>query len=103
MQSSLGALEPPDGDADVKAGRWGRQVGCAMRSADLRLDRYTSKAYIWNMLTFVELAPVAAVRDTYLDDQEFAALQQYLGEHPDAGDLIPRSGGCRKLRWAATG
>jgi len=70
---------------------------------DLRLDRYTSKAYMWIMLTFIELAPFAAVRDRYLDDQEFAALQQYLTEHPNAGDVIPRSGGCRKLRWAATG
>ncbi len=24
-------------------------------------------------------------------------------EHPDAGDLIPRSGGLRKLRWQAEG
>ena len=55
------------------------------------------------MLTFVELAPFAAVRDRYMDDEEFAVLQQYLVEHPDAGDVIPRSGGCRKLRWAATG
>ena len=23
--------------------------------------------------------------------------------HPDAGDVIPRSGGCRKLRWAIEG
>ena len=55
------------------------------------------------MLTFIELEPFAAVRDRYMDDEEFAALQQYLAERPDAGDLIPRSGGCRKLRWAARG
>ena len=28
-----------------------------------------------------------------MDDEEFAVLQQYLVEHPDAGDVIPRSGG----------
>ena len=38
-----------------------------------------------------------------MDDEEFAVLQQYLVEHPDAGDVIPRSGGCRKLRWRDTG
>lgn len=27
----------------------------------------------------------------------------YLWEQPDAGDIIPGSGGCRKLRWAAKG
>lgn len=47
---------------------------------------------MWIMLTFIELAPFAAVRDKYLDDEEFAALQQYLAEHPDAGDVIPPPG-----------
>jgi mRNA-degrading endonuclease RelE of RelBE toxin-antitoxin system len=55
------------------------------------------------MLTFVELHPFAAVRDKYLSDDEFAAFQLYLAERPDAGDVIPHSGGCRKLRWAAAG
>ena len=30
-------------------------------------------------------------------------LAGYLIEHPDAGDVIPGSGGVRKLRWAAKG
>ena len=55
------------------------------------------------MLAFIELPSFAAVRDRYLDDDEFMALQQYLGEHPSAGDVIPGSGGCRKLRWSAAG
>jgi mRNA-degrading endonuclease RelE of RelBE toxin-antitoxin system len=55
------------------------------------------------MFTFIELHPFAAVRDKYLDDDEFAAFQLYLARHPDAGDVIPQSGGCRKLRWTAEG
>lgn len=55
------------------------------------------------MFTFIELHPFAAVRDRYLNDDEFAALQLYLAEHPDDGDVIPHSGGCRKLRWAIEG
>lgn len=55
------------------------------------------------MLTFVELPPFAAVRDKYLDDEEFGELQQYLADFPDAGDVIPGSGGCRKVRWSAEG
>ena len=55
------------------------------------------------MLTFIELDPFAAVRDRYLDDDEFAELQWYLAGQPDAGDVIPRSGGCRKLRWSVAG
>ena len=39
----------------------------------------------------------------YLNDDEFTVFQHYLAAHPDAGDVIPRSGGCRKLRWAIEG
>lgn len=55
------------------------------------------------MLTFVELPTFAKVREVYLDDGEFSRLQAYLIERPDAGDVIPGSGGCRKLRWAGSG
>ena len=55
------------------------------------------------MHTFIELQPFAAVRDKYLNDEEFAVFQHYLAAHPDAGDVIPRSGGCRKLRWTTEG
>lgn len=55
------------------------------------------------MVTFVELPPFAAVRDQYLNDDEFAVFQLYLAAHPDSGDVIPHSGGCRKLRWAIEG
>ena len=31
------------------------------------------------------------------------AVAAFLVDHPDAGDVIPGSGGIRKLRWAAKG
>ena len=55
------------------------------------------------MLTFIELSPFATIRNKYLNDDEFASFQFYLAGHPDAGDVIPHSGGCRKLRWAIEG
>ena len=55
------------------------------------------------MLTFIELHPFAAVRDKYLNDEEFAELQHDLAANPESGNLIPGSGGCRKLRWSAEG
>lgn len=55
------------------------------------------------MFTFVELEPFTRVRDALLDDAEFARLQFHLMAEPEAGDVIPGSGGCRKLRWAARG
>lgn len=39
------------------------------------------------------------IRDD-LSDEEYAALQQFLARDPDAGDLIPGTGGFRKARWA---
>lgn len=55
------------------------------------------------MFQFIELQPFAAARDQYLTDDEFVSLQIYLATNPDAGDVIPGSGGCRKMRWAVRG
>ncbi|MBP1735009.1 MAG: toxin HigB-2 [Deltaproteobacteria bacterium] len=52
---------------------------------------------------FIELPPFAELRDDLFPDEEFLSLQIFLCEHPDAGDVIPQTGGCRKLRWAARG
>jgi mRNA-degrading endonuclease RelE of RelBE toxin-antitoxin system len=55
------------------------------------------------MFSFVELRSFAAVRDKYLSEDDYARLQLFLIENPDAGNVIPRSGGCRKLRWSTEG
>lgn len=39
----------------------------------------------------------------YLSDDEYRALQSQLIGDPEAGAVIPGSGGVRKLRWAARG
>ena len=38
-----------------------------------------------------------------LSDDEYRLFQNELLERPDAGKVIPGSGGLRKLRWAAEG
>jgi hypothetical protein len=48
---------------------------------------------------FVELPAFARHRPAYLDDEAFLALQNLLMNHPDAGTLIPETGGLRKLRF----
>lgn len=55
------------------------------------------------MFEFIETPFFTKVLDVYLDDAEYAKLQQYLNERPDAGAVIPGSGGVRKLRWHITG
>ena len=49
---------------------------------------------------FVELPPFEHYRTDYLDDDAFARLQQLLMLNPEAGAVIPGTGGLRKLRFA---
>lgn len=55
------------------------------------------------MYVFIEASTFERIRDVYLDDDEYAELQQFLIEQPEAGMLVPGSGGVRKLRWARPG
>lgn len=52
---------------------------------------------------FIESPFFTAYLSDYLADDEYAALQEYLSEHPDSGDMIRGSGGVRKLRWSRPG
>ena len=38
-----------------------------------------------------------------IDDDNYRELQISLVQNPDIGDLIPGSGGLRKVRWKTTG
>ena len=55
------------------------------------------------MFTFIESTIFERIRPTYLDDDEYSELQQFLMQNPVVGELIPRSGGIRKVRWARAG
>lgn len=52
---------------------------------------------------FIESPIFSAYLSDYLTDEEYAALQEYLCEHPEAGDMMRGSGGVRKVRWARAG
>ena len=60
-------------------------------------------AYNHSTCRFIELTPFPRARDEYLDDDEFAAFQRHLAFNPLAGDVIPDTGGVRKIRWAREG
>jgi mRNA-degrading endonuclease RelE of RelBE toxin-antitoxin system len=38
---------------------------------------------------------------TSIDEEERFELLMFLGMHPEVGEVIPETGGVRKLRWAA--
>jgi hypothetical protein len=56
-----------------------------------------------NVFTLIEAPAFERIRGVYLDDDEYADLQQFMMANPEAGDLIPGSGGLRKLRWKRKG
>lgn len=50
--------------------------------------------------TFIELPPFERLREHYLSDDEYGALQYTLLAQPDAGDVIKGTGGLRKIRFS---
>jgi hypothetical protein len=69
----------------------------------LRLAFYTPKAYNFVVFTFIESPVFARILPAYLDDDEYSDLQQFLMQNREAGDLVPGSGGVRKVRWRQPG
>ena len=55
------------------------------------------------MLTFIETKIFTRLVDELMSDEGLAALQQSLIESPEAGDVVPGSGGVRKVRWGMPG
>jgi hypothetical protein len=55
------------------------------------------------MLSFIETKLLTRLVTEYLSDDEYSELQQALIKDPETGDLIPGSGGVRKMRWGVKG
>ena len=55
------------------------------------------------IVVFIETKVFTKALPTCMDDDAYAALQEHLVLHPDAGDLIPGGGGLRKVRWNGCG
>ncbi len=55
------------------------------------------------MISFVETKLFTRLVQEYLSDEEYSKLQQALLANPEAGLVIPGSGGIRKLRWSVAG
>lgn len=55
------------------------------------------------MISFVETRLFTRLVQEYLSDDEYSALQQALLQDPEAGAVVPGSGGVRKMRWGVAG
>lgn len=55
------------------------------------------------MLTVVGTPTFTADAKRIWTEEERGAFCSWLAANPEVGDIIPGSGGCRKVRWAASG
>lgn len=51
-------------------------------------------------MEFIEAPLFTQILPEYLTDDQYAQLQRFLAEDPEAGDVIPGTGGFRRIRWA---
>lgn len=55
------------------------------------------------MFTIIETPTFAADARKIWTEEERGAFFAWLAANPEIGDLIPGSGGCRKVRWSVAG
>lgn len=55
------------------------------------------------MLTVIETPLFAKLWPDYWTDDERTEFAAFLAANPEAGDVIPQAGGCRKVRWSRAG
>lgn len=55
------------------------------------------------MLTVIETPLFAKLWPEYWTEDERGAFAAFMAAHPDQGDVVPGSGGVRKVRWGRAG
>jgi hypothetical protein len=55
------------------------------------------------MFTFIQTRLFARLFDELFSDEDLTALEAYLASNPEAGAVVPGSGGVRKMRWGVPG
>jgi mRNA-degrading endonuclease RelE of RelBE toxin-antitoxin system len=54
-------------------------------------------------MVFIEASAFTKHIYDYLSEDEYLGLQNFLFQYPQAGKVVPGSGGVRKVRWAVAG
>lgn len=55
------------------------------------------------MLTIIESPLFSKIWADYWSVEEHEEFTVHIAANPEAGDLVPGSGGCRKIRWTRPG
>ena len=59
--------------------------------------------YTADMLTVIETPTFSRLAADYWEEDERGEFVAWIAQNPESGDVIPGSGGCRKVRWARKG
>ena len=54
-------------------------------------------------MEFIETSIFTKLVYTYLTEDEYVGLQGFMLKYPETGNIVPGSGGVRKLRWGMIG
>ena len=54
-------------------------------------------------MEFIETTAFTKYVYDYLSEDEYQGMQSYLLQYPEAGKVVPGSGGVRKFRWKMAG
>ena len=54
-------------------------------------------------VTVIETPTFLRQAEAIWDEEERAALVDFIARNPESGDVIPGTGGVRKMRWARSG
>ncbi len=76
-------------------------AGCSFDSGDLA--KSTALPYIGVVRTIAETAVFQRYAAEIWSDAERIEFINWIAANPNAGDVIPGSGGCRKVRWSRAG
>ncbi len=55
------------------------------------------------VLTVIETPTFSRLVADYWTEDERGEFVSWIAQHPEAGDVVPGSGGCRKVRWSRKG
>ncbi len=55
------------------------------------------------MMTLIETPLFTSLWPDYWTEGERGEFCSFLAQKPDVGDVVPHSGGCRKVRWSRAG
>lgn len=76
---------------------------CAPTSVTQRVDNYAPLGYIGIVITVAETPTFTRQAEKLFSPAELEDLLVFLASNPTAGDIIPGTGGVRKVRYQASG